>query len=107
MALQDETTKMFIFLVIFWSILTMISIVLEPYMDAKIESIRFSELSLNERTDYVKDNGYENSVLDNLFGIIDRVPILKEFTPLLKILSFRYHGVVNPYIVIILHLPFI
>lgn len=82
-------THLFVFIVCFWTILTLLSNVLGQ------------DLLVNRPSEIANNLDYEKDWITQTFDTLDDVPMVNVFVPLLKILTFSTTSV-PPYLTIIL-----
>lgn len=86
----------FVFLVCFWVLLTILSHVFIGYIEEPLLKGNVGDLQ-------VKDLNQDDQIsfMERAFSILDKIPVVNVFTPLLKITTFQYSNQV-PYIVSLL-----
>lgn len=79
----ETTTKMFVILVCFWTLLTILTNIFE-------ESFSYTDISeFNPDTNEI-NNGGHNKLLGWVFNTLDEVPLINAFVPLMKIMTYQY-----------------
>jgi len=89
---NDSTVEIIIFLLCFWGMLAFIS----SYFNVEITNSNLADLTSN-----TQDTTKEENIIDKVLDFLDDVPVIKVFTPLIKIMTFQYKTI-NPYISIII-----
>lgn len=82
--MDDNSTRLFIFLIFFWTLLTIFGNVFEHSL-----STRITEYTLQDTNVELNQNFVEKTI--NLFtNTMENVPLLNKFVPLFRIMTFQY-----------------
>lgn len=86
--MSDNTrTNLFLFLVIFWGVLTAFSNVFEnQYVLVKTDLSELTPDSINTKE---QETGIQKA-LSGIFNVLDDIPFIKAFIPLFRMMSFQY-----------------
>lgn len=75
---NDLTTRIFFLLIIFWSILAIFTQLFDVTL-TKTDITKSGELT-----------NVKQSTADQVFSFLNKIPVVKNFTPLIQIMSFQY-----------------
>lgn len=84
--MDDTTTKLFISLVIFWTLLTMFSYAFSD----KLQNIQIIKDGNTISETVIDQRSFFSKVVDNITDTLTDIPIIEYIVPLLKILTFQY-----------------
>jgi hypothetical protein len=98
--MADSDTGLFVFLVIFWTLLTIFSNVFINYLEEPI-SDNINDFVPDSDNLELSDSETSN-FMAGLYNFLSEVPIINAFVPLAKILTFGYSDKIPGLIVIFL-----
>lgn len=98
--MNETYSKAFMILLIFWTLLS----ILTSYTNIDFWYDSITELKSDSISDIQDQNSLADNLLNSVFNVLDKFPILNRITPLFKILTFRYSELIPPWLVYILDL---
>lgn len=87
--MDDETTKLFVYLIMFWTVLTILGGFFEQNLVSELNDLKVKRDSYTSPTFIDKVLNIGNILLDN-------TPFLDNFAPLYRILTFQYSKEIPP-----------
>jgi hypothetical protein len=98
--MADSTSRLFVSLILFWTFLTIFSNVFHNYLEEDL-STSITSLTDDASLDYSQKSWWEN-IFNGVFNVMDEIPIIKLFVPLMKMLTFGYSDKIPGLVVIFL-----
>ena len=98
--MADSEAGLFVFLIIFWTLLTIFSGIFQNYLEEPVANSINGYLPDTENVEISETES--GNFMGGLYNFLSDVPIIKSFVPLVKLLTFGYSSKIPEYITIFL-----